>query len=165
MTWEYIKITKHRGVKMPQSLSKIYVHVVFGTKHRVPWLIERVRPELYAFMAGSLKLVDSQPVRIGGMPDHTHLVFRLSKTYALSKVIERVKTDSSLWIKNRGQNFEDFAWQNGYGAFSIGQSGLDSTVRYVVNQQTHHQRFSFKEEMRQIFLAHQLEYNEKYFWE
>ena len=150
---------------MPQSLAKMYIHAVFGTKHRVPWLIDRIRPELYALMGGCLRLLDCQPVRIGGVSDHAHLLFRLSKTHALSKVIERVKTDSSVWLKTQGGNFEDFTWQNGYGAFSIGQLGLDCAVQYVANQEVHHKRLSFKEEMRQIFLAHELEYNEKYFWE
>ncbi|MGC8658913.1 MAG: transposase [Desulfomonilaceae bacterium] len=98
---------------MPQSLAKIYVHVVFGTENRIPWLTEGIRPNLYSFMAGSLKTMDSQPIRIGGVSDHMHLLFGLSKTNALSKVIERVKTDSSVWIKTQEGNFGDFAWQNG----------------------------------------------------
>lgn len=150
---------------MPQSLARIYVHVVFGTKHRIPWLDDKIRPKLYAFMEGSLNQVRSQPVCIGGVSDHAHLLFRLSKSYAVSKVIERVKTDSSLWLKTQRVDFQDFAWQNGYGAFSVDVSGLDSVTRYVSNQEKHHQRLSFRDEALRLFIKHNLEYDEKYFWD
>lgn len=150
---------------MPQSLAKIYVHVVFGTKHRIPWLVGEVRPGLYAFVGSSLKEMDCQPIRIGGITDHIHLLLRLSKNHALSRVIERVKTDSSLWIKTQGSFFGDFAWQNGYGAFSVDSSRLQIVLNYVSNQEAHHQGLLFKDELGEMFVTHGLEYNEKYFWD
>lgn len=150
---------------MPQSLARIYVHVVFGTKHRIPWLVDKIRPELFAFMAGSLNQMGSNPVCIAGVSDHAHLLFRLSKSHALSRVVERVKTDSSVWLKTQGGNFEDFSWQNGYGAFSVDESSLEVVTKYVSSQELHHQRLSFKDEARRIFIAHKLEYDEKYFWD
>lgn len=150
---------------MPQSLARIYVHVVFGTKHRIPWLVDKIRPELFTFMAGTLNQMGSDPVCIGGVSDHAHLLFRLSKSYALSKVIERVKTDSSIWLKTNDGNLKDFGWQNGYGAFSVDFSGLSPVKAYVLNQEKHHASVSFKDEALQLFMTNGLDYDEKYFWD
>jgi putative transposase len=160
-----MELTKEGGQSMPQSLTRIYIHLVFGTKHRHPWLNESIRPMLHAFMAGSFRKFDSQMVCVGGMSDHIHALFRLSKNHRLSDVVERLKTDSSVWLKTQGKDFADFAWQNGYGAFSVDASRLQMVVNYVSSQEQHHRRLSFKQEVMDLFLKHKLDYQEKFFWD
>ena len=109
---------------MPQSLSKILVHLIFSTKNRDALIQKAVRPELHKYMNGILKDWDSPAIIIGSVADHAHLLFRLSKNHALSKIVEHVKKGSSKWIKTQGARYTDFHWQAGYGAFSEGTQGV-----------------------------------------
>lgn len=108
---------------MPQSLAKNLVHLVFSTKNRTPWLTDGIRRELYAYMAGILNQWKSPAIVIGGVADHVHILFSLSKNHALAKVIEEVKKGASKWLKQQSIEFRNFHWQAGYGAF-FGESVL-----------------------------------------
>ena len=108
---------------MPQSLSRILVHLVFSTKDRGPMLTPAIRRELHPYLAVVLRENDCPALEVGGVEDHVHLFFGLSRTVAVAKVVEAVKTSSSKWIKTKGLEFAGFHWQGGYGAFSAGQSG------------------------------------------
>jgi REP element-mobilizing transposase RayT len=102
---------------MPQSLSQLYVHLIFSTKHREPMLLSPLREHLQAYLATVLKNQDSPALKVGGMSDHVHALFRLSKNLSLAKTVEEVKTSSSKWVKTQGRAFANFHWQNGYGGF------------------------------------------------
>src|SRR5262245_11854033 len=104
---------------MSQSLAKISVHLVFSTASRVPLLDAEVRPKLFAYLAGVFKKWESPAMIVGGVNDHVHVLFQLSKNYSLAKVVEEVKKGSSKWIKTHGKVFANFHWQKGYGAFSV----------------------------------------------
>ena len=111
---------------MPQSLVQIYVHVVFSTKHRYPFLTEvDFRERTHAYLAGICNHLDSPAVRVGGVEDHVHLLCRLSKTHSMADLVRELKRDSSKWIKAEREELQDFHWQNGYGAFSIGPGHVD----------------------------------------
>ena len=104
---------------MPQSLSKLYVHLAFSTKHREPLLLAPLRAQMHAYLATVLKNQDSPAVMVGGTSDHVHALFRLSKNRTLAAIVEEVKTSSSKWAKTQGSAFANFHWQSGYGGFSV----------------------------------------------
>jgi len=109
---------------MPQSLAKNLVQLIFSTKKRERWLEPAVRPELHRYLSGILRDLDSPALVIGPVSDHVHVLFMLSKNRALADVVMEIKRGSSKWIKTPGVAFASFHWQNDYGAFSIGESGV-----------------------------------------
>lgn len=150
---------------MPQSLAKNLIHLIYSTKNRVACLSPDIRARLFAYQAGILKEWDSPAVVIGGVADHVHALFCLSKTHALTKVIEELKKGSSKWLKTQGNSFIGFHWQAGYGAFSVSQSNVDDVTRYIEQQEEHHRAKSFQEEFIAFLKRHGMEYNETYLWD
>jgi putative transposase len=148
-----------------QSLSKNLIHLIYSTKDRVAWLTPEVRSELFAYKSGILTDWQSPALRIGGVADHVHLLFRLSKNHALAKVIEEVKKGSSKWLKTRGPKFQGFHWQAGYGAFSVSQSHIEQVSHYIEKQEEHHLRLSFEDEFRAFLKRHAVDFDEKYVWD
>src|SRR5437764_12391877 len=104
---------------MPQSLSRILVHLIFSTKDRAPALTPEIRAELHPYLAVVLREDDCPSLQVGGAEDHVHLLFGLSRTRTVAQVVEKVKTSSSKWIKTKDMAFSEFHWQSGYGAFSV----------------------------------------------
>ena len=113
---------------MPQSLSQLYVHLIFSTKHREPMLLSPVRQDLHAYLAAVLNNQDSPALKVGGMSDHVHALFQLSKNLALAKIVEEVKASSSKWVKTQGRGLVNFHWQSGYGAFSVSSADVEELV-------------------------------------
>src|SRR6266478_509990 len=135
---------------MPQSLSRILIHLVFSTKNRLRILTPAIQSELHPYLAGTLDNIECPSLRVGGVEDHVHLFFGLSRTRTIADLVETVKTSSSKWIKTKGVTFADFHWQSGYGAFSVSQSDADGVVDYIRNQAQHHQKMTFQEEYRRL---------------
>ena len=152
---------------MPQSLAQIYVHIVFSTKNRKPWLCGgSLGDELYAYMATILRdNVDSPALIINGVEDHIHALVRLSRRFPVMKVVQEGKTETSKWLKRRCSAGDDFAWQAGYGAFSVSASLVEEVTKYIRNQQQHHRRMSFQDEFRELCRRHGLELDEQYAWD
>ncbi|MBK9137427.1 MAG: IS200/IS605 family transposase [Verrucomicrobia bacterium] len=150
---------------MPQSLARILVHLIFSTKDRVPVLTPAIRAELHPYLSVVLRDNDCPPLKVGGVEDHVHLFFGLSRTLTVAKVVEIVKTSSSKWIKTKGPEFMAFHWQSGYGAFSVSQSDADAVVRYIENQAEHHRRTTFQDEYRKFLERYQVSYDERYVWD
>lgn len=152
---------------MPQSLAQIYVHLVFSTKNRTPWLRDvAIREQLYAYMASVLSdKVNSPALLINGVEDHVHALIRLSRRFAVMKIVQEAKTETSKWLKRQPQTSNDFAWQAGYGAFSVSASLVEEVKRYIQNQQQHHQRMSYQDEYRELCRRHGLELDEQYAWD
>ncbi|MBN2595564.1 IS200/IS605 family transposase [Labilibaculum sp.] len=148
---------------MGQSLSQLYVHLTFGTKGRQALLSEHLEARLHAYIAGILKKVESPALKINSVPDHIHILFRLSKNYALAKVVEEVKKESSKWMKVNG--VEEFTWQIGYGAFSVSSSAVKTVEKYIERQKEHHHSASYKEEVDDFMRKFDvIEYDDNYFW-
>ncbi|MBI5528525.1 MAG: transposase [Deltaproteobacteria bacterium] len=151
---------------MPQSLSAVYVHLVFSTKERRPFFRDQsVRHELHAYLNGVSKRLDCPTIVVGGIEDHVHVLGRLGRTVSQAEWTKELKRVSSLWIKERGPGFAEFAWQAGYGAFSVGQSGLERAREYIGSQEGHHRTFGFQEELRTLLRKYQLEWDERYVWD
>ena len=149
---------------MGQSLPHPLVHSVFSTKDRRPFLhSEEMRKEIYAYMAGILKNLECHPIKIGGVEDHVHILSSLSKNIAFSELIGRIKGSSSKRLKEKGVH--GFAWQNGYGAFSVSESNAEALIAYITNQAEHHQKFSFQEEVRELLKRHRTTFDERYVWD
>src|SRR5690554_3735170 len=149
---------------MGQSLSQLYVHLVFGTKGRHPLIAEAIEPALHGYMAGILKNMESPALKINSVTDHIHILFRLSKNHALAKVVENVKKDSSKWMKGQGE--KGFTWQIGYGAFSVSASKVDVVSKYILRQKEHHKKVSFKDEIERFVKEYDvLNYDPQYFWD
>ena len=150
---------------MPQSLSRILIHLVFSTKNRECVLTPTIQTELHPYLAGMLDNLQCPSLRVGGVQDHVHLFFGLSRTRTIAEVVETVKTSSSKWIKTKGAAFADFHWQSGYGAFSVSQSDAETVVAYIRNQAQHHQKMSFQEEYRRLLERYQVAFDENYVWD
>ena len=116
---------------MPQSLVKNLLHLVYSTKHRELWIPAAVREGLFAYQAGIFQAWDSPALIIGGVEDHVHALFSLSKKYALSKIVEEVKKSSSQWMKTDGPHNSNFYWQAGDAAFSVSPSNVGDVTRYI----------------------------------
>ncbi len=150
---------------MPQSLAKILVHTVFSTKDRRPLLRDRpLREELHRYLGGILSNLDCQPIIVGGVEDHVHLLSSLSRTHTAAEVVKEVKRGSSLWLKTKSAELADFAWQSGYGMFSIGFSQIASVREYIAAQEEHHRKVSFQDEFRQLLRRYAIEHDECYVW-
>lgn len=149
---------------MSQSLSKMYVHIVFHTKYSQPLIDQQIEKELYAYIGQIIKENQSQPIRINGVENHIHILAILSKNIALSKLVEEIKRHSSRWIKTKGSNYENFKWQGGYGVFSVSQSGVENVKRYIDNQKEHHKKKTFQEEYVKLLKENEVDFDEKYLW-
>ena len=121
-------------------------------------IIERV----HCYVGQLVNTTGCKVVRVGGVNDHVHILFLLSRDVAISHVVEEIKRNSSRWIKTLATHYRAFAWQNGYGVFSVSQSIVDKTLDYISNQEMHHKRFSFQDEYRQFLLSYGVEYDEAY---
>ncbi len=150
---------------MPQSLSYLLTHIVFSTKDRTPVLDATVRPALHAYLATVARNVDCECFRVGGVADHVHLAIRLSRTITMAQLIEELKTSSSKWLKTQSPALGDFAWQRGYGAFSVGPSDLNALLQYIDTQEEHHRTRTFPEEYRAFLRKYGIKYDEHYVWD
>ena len=149
---------------MPQSLAQMYVHLVFSTKDRIPLIPAELQPRLHAYLAGTCAAIGCEAIVVGGVADHVHLLFRLAKTVRLSDAVKDIKVESSKWMKSDGK-VPDFAWQAGYGAFSIGASQVDEVTDYIRRQPEHHARRGFQEEFRLLLTRYGLAFDEAYVWD
>lgn len=151
---------------MPQSLAKILVHTVFSTKDRRPLLRDPlIREELHRYLGGILTQLDCQPLIIGGVADHVHLLSTLARTGTAADMVKEVKRGSSLWLKTKSPDLHDFAWQNGYGIFSIGYSQVAAVRKYIAGQEAHHRQVSFQDEFREFLKRYEVEFDERYVWD
>ena len=150
---------------MPQSLSSILVHLIFSTKDRQPYITPEIESELHPYLATILREHGSPSLAIGGTCDHIHVLFALNRTTPIASVVEEVKTSSSKWIKSKGSAFQNFHWQRGYGAFSIGQSAVKVVKRYIENQKLYHRQTTFEEEYREFLKRYQVQFDERYVWD
>ncbi len=150
---------------MSQSLARLHTHLVFATKGREPRLQDTLRSDFHAHMATVLTNTGCQTLLINSVEDHVHLLFDLGRTVALADVVKTVKIASSSWLKTKDAALGNFAWQSGYGAFSVSQSNLVAVRRYIENQREHHARFSFQDEYRALLEKHGYAYDERFVWE
>lgn len=149
---------------MASTLTRILLHITFSTKQRASLIPETIEPELYAYIGGICRGMESPLLAMGGTADHVHMMVSLNKTVAVSDLLLNIKRDSSKWMSEQ-LAAHPFAWQEGYFAFSIGESGVDALRDYIANQKEHHARIDFKDEIRQFLRKYGVEWDERYIWE
>ncbi len=150
---------------MPQSLVMNYMHLVFSTKYRQPFIVPEIENRLFHYLGGICNKLLCHPLKVGGYLDHVHILCNLAKTIALCDLVKEVKVHSSLWMKKQGPDFNNFYWQDGYGGFSVGRTELTKTQQYVENQAQHHKSMGYKEEYRIILDAYGMPRDEQHMWD
>lgn len=148
---------------MPQSLSKVYIHIVFSTKKGYRYIDEEIRPKLQGYIVGIFNNLRIVVKEIYANPDHIHILCTLPRILTIAEIVNKIKSNSSRWIK--AQNVDHFKWQDGYGVFSVSKSELGKVQDYIRFQNKHHDTVSYKEEMRQFFEEFDVEYDEQYVWD
>lgn len=150
---------------MSQSLANIVVHLVFGTKGRRPLLRDEERGQVHAYITGILKNHDSPLIEINSVRDHIHILFAPSKNHAVAKIVEQVKSSSSVWIKGQNDWYAGFAWQAGYGAFSVSPTQVEPVREYIRGQAEHHRQEDFQTEYRRFCEKNGKPLDERYAWD
>lgn len=151
---------------MPQSLAQIYLHIVFSTKHREPFLEENsIREQCHAHLAGICKNLKSPALIVGGVEDHVHIFNRHSKNISVANFLRDLKRSSSAWMKRLNPTLSSFHWQNGYGVFSISPSHVKNVRNYILGQAEHHHHESFQDEFRRLCRKYGVEIDERYVWD
>ncbi|MBX3390489.1 MAG: IS200/IS605 family transposase [Phycisphaeraceae bacterium] len=150
---------------MPGTYSQILLHIVFSTKCREPWITRDVASRLYPYIGGIVRAEKGVLYDIGGVEDHVHMYLRWRADGAVSNLMRTVKARSSLWVHQTFPNLERFAWQEGYGVFSVSKSQEDAVKKYIAIQHEHHRREDFKSELLRLLRAHRIEFDEKYVFE
>ncbi len=150
---------------MPQSLSNILLHIIFSTKNREQWLDDSIRTGTFAYLATVGRDMGCEVYRVGGMPDHVHLAIRMSRTLTVADFMQKLKTSSSVWIKEHGNDHKGFAWQTGYGVLSISASQLADLIRYIEKQEEHHKTKTFKEEYLEFLEKYGISHDERHLWD
>lgn len=151
---------------MPQSLSAVYVHLVFSTKDRRPFLRDAtLRESMHSYLGGVSRQLDCPPIRVGGIEDHVHILAQFGRTITLADWVKELKRVSNLWHQEQVLSERDFRWQGGYAAFSVSQSNLAQVAEYVARQEEQHRKLTFQDELRALFAKHKIEYDERYIWD
>ena len=150
---------------MGQSLVKNYIHIVFSTKHRQHLIHQSVETELYSYLGGICNNLGCQVIKVGGFTDHIHILCLLSKKITLVKLLEELKSNSSKWIKTKGEAYTNFYWQDGYGAFSVNPSEVEIVINYIVKQKEHHSKKTFQDEYKAFLKKYEVEFDERYVWD
>ena len=151
---------------MPQSLSAVYLHLVFSTKGRLPLLADGdLRARLHSYLGAASRELDCPPLQVGGVADHVHILARNGRETAQAGWVKEIKRVSSRWLKTQGAAFKDFEWQGGYAVFSVSPSTLERVRAYVADQERHHRRFDYQGELRALPRRHGLEWDERHLWD
>ncbi|MBA4187287.1 MAG: transposase [Planctomycetaceae bacterium] len=150
---------------MPQSLVSLNVHIVFSTKNREPFIDADLAPRLYGYMGGVISNTGSVLINIGGVTDHVHMLVSLGRQSCIADLVRNVKSNSSRWVHDTFAEKSQFAWQGGYGAFTVSLSLIARVKAYIANQVEHHKRETFQDEFRTFLKQHGLDYDERYVWE
>ncbi len=147
---------------MSASYCNLLYHIVFSTKGREPWLSADIRPRVHEYLGGAIRAEGGVPLIINGTADHVHILAKLRQDKALSKLIGEVKANSSGWIGRTFGEMAEFAWQEGYGAFTVSESQTETVRRYIANQEEHHRRLTFADEVRRLLTAHRIAFDERF---
>jgi REP-associated tyrosine transposase len=149
---------------MANTYAALYYHIVFSTKNRVAYIKPEIESRVWAYIGGAAREHKMTALQVGGAEDHVHALVMAPATLSLSQIAQYLKGDSSKWIHEKFPELRGFAWQDGYGAFTVSKSNLPDVIRYIENQREHHQRKSFQEEYLDFLNKHGIDYDERYVW-
>ena len=150
---------------MPQSLARLHIHLIFSTRHRQPLIADEIRDSLHRYMAVVLRDLGYPATIINSTVDHVHILCDLARIVSVAQLVEHVKTASSKWMKTQGDRWATFAWQAGYAAFAVSESGVDAVRAYIADQAEHHRKRTFNEEYRAFLERHNVPFDERYVWD
>ena len=151
---------------MSQSLAQVYLHLVFSTKNRAPFLNDSsIQKETHAYLGGICRNLDCPSLIVGGVADHVHVLCRFSRSIPIADLLKGLKQDSSSWLKGKGVSLQNFYWQGGYGAFSISPADVPKLREYISGQEKHHRRESFQDEYRRLLRKYNVDFDERYVWD
>ena len=150
---------------MPHTYTNVLVHLIFSTKDRQPCIDAGLRSRLFAYLGGVLRDIGATPMIVNGMEDHAHLLAGIPAARSVAEVVRTVKSNSSKWVHDEFPNRHAFAWQSGYGAFSVSQSNVESVRQYIAHREEHHKTMSFQQEYVAFLQRHGIAYDERYVWE
>ena len=149
---------------MANTYTCLFYHIVFSTKNRDAWIAQEYEERIWNYLGGIAKENDALTIRIGGVSDHVHLVVRTPPTIAPSELVKAIKGGSSRWIHETFPKLSAFAWQDGFGAFTVSKSKVPEVVEYIAGQRDHHRTRTFQEEYRALLQKHETEFDERYVW-
>lgn len=147
---------------MPNTFTNLNYHIIFSTRKREPLITPALEERVWAYLGGVAKSLGAEPMRIGGVEDHVHVLVRIPAKHSVSKVVQSLKGASSHWMNEEVMNFGHFAWQDGYAAFSVSKSNIAMVSEYIRGQREHHQTRDFKAEYISFLDKHGVEYDERY---
>ena len=151
--------------KMAHTSANVLIHIVFSTKRRSPSIAAAMKADLCAYLGGIVREIGGIALIINAMADHVHLLARIPPAHGIAEVVRIVKANSSRWAHEKWPQHRGFAWQTGYGAFSVSQSNAAAILKYIANQEAHHRKISFQQEMLAYLRRHGISYDERYLWE
>jgi putative transposase len=149
--------------EMSSTHLSLHIHVIFGTKHQRPLIQSAWRPRFHAYLGGAAKTLEVVPEAVGGVADHVHLLLGIRATHQLADVIRDLKRTSSAWV-HESIGEKDFQWQDGYGAFTVSASMIETVKNYIARQEEHHAKKNFQEEYVEFLKLHGVEYDPRYLW-
>jgi REP element-mobilizing transposase RayT len=147
---------------MANSYTQLNVHITFHIKTGTVPIVPADLPRLFSYLGGCASEQGAKAIVVGGMPDHIHMLVSIPATITISELIKNIKVWSSKWLKTQDSAYRGFAWQDGYGAFSVSHSVISKTISYIANQAEHHKKISFREEYISFLKANGIAYDEKY---
>ena len=153
------------GMIMSHTYTRLLTHIVFSTKNRFPFMDAGLRSRLFPYMGGIIRKLDGKPILINGTTDHVHILASFPPRLALSDALRTVKANSSRWIHEQFPSHRKFAWQTGFGAFSVSYGHTERVRNYIANQERHHHRATFQDEFLNFLKEQEIEYDKKYIWD
>lgn len=147
---------------MPKTYTNLLFHIVFSTKNRFPFITKEHRERVYEYIGGTIRGLGGICIEIGGVSDHVHIIVKLKPNYDVSKFIQDLKPTVTKWAREHLHT--KFEWQDGFGAFTIGESQIGSVRRYIQNQEEHHKKVIFDDEFKVMLSQANIEYDEQYLW-
>jgi len=150
---------------MPSTFTNLLYRIIFSTKERRPFMNPELREELHLYIGGIIRDAGGEPIEIVGVADHVHILAKLPASIAVADALRLIKSNSSKWAGERPDLVRAFAWQTGYAAFTVSKSQADPVRKYIQNQERHHRRKTFKEELMDLLKKNAIEYDERYLWD
>ena len=150
---------------MASTLTNLLYHIVFTTRKRQNLIIPALSVELYPYIGGIIREEKGKLLKIGGTLNHVHILARFSASVSVSEMLRRIKGSSSKWVNESSNGTSHFAWQRGYGAFSVSESSVENVISYIENQEEHHRKITFEGEFLLLLQKHGIPYDEKYIWD
>jgi putative transposase len=150
---------------MAGTYTKLVYHVVFSTRHRHNFITRDIEEELFKYIAGIVRGIGGSCVAINGMPDHVHLLMILPPKIAVSDALREIKANSSKWVHESRPGLAKFGWQDGFAAFSVSKSAVESVREYIHDQKLHHRGRDFQHELLELLTRHEVEFDERYIWD